>query len=143
MPVRLSIIRPVPTLGHVRDDGGTAMDLGDDAEIDGEREMHGRAFFQSRFSVSMKTPFALKLRARGTAYRDVRGQKRGRRFALYDVYGTSSLHAQLPDAIFSAVIMAEDARARVISPMTRRYVDLHRRFGTAQCRLQQYPPLFH
>jgi hypothetical protein len=32
----------------VRDDGGTTMNLGDDAEIDGERKVHGRTFLQSQ-----------------------------------------------------------------------------------------------
>ena len=34
--------------GHMRDDGRASMNFGDDAEIDGERQVHRGAFFQSQ-----------------------------------------------------------------------------------------------
>lgn len=39
--------QPGAALGHVRDDGSASMNLGHDAEIDGKREVDGRAFFQT------------------------------------------------------------------------------------------------
>ena len=80
------------------DDGGAAMDFGDDAEIDGEGEMDGRAFLETEIlgfdEDAVRTQVASAAQLAGTTRN---GNINGSACAVTSV--EASLHVQIPESL--------------------------------------------
>jgi hypothetical protein len=103
-------------LGHVRNDGGAAMDLRNDTEIDGECEMNRGAFFQTEiFSFDENTVRAQVACAAKFAWTSWNGNVD--RSACPMAGMETSLHVQLPEV--SVLLFKQVSRVDIVEALKR------------------------